>query len=62
MLYYEITSVGAELLKMLTLVLIHFCGEVPVDPQLLMIDCINQRALIFNRLIRRSTKMTSANV
>lgn len=48
MLYYKFTTVNyllvSQLLKMVTLVMIHFCGGIPVDPQLFMIDCINQTA------------------
>lgn len=33
---------------MVTLVMIHVCGGIPVHPQLFMIDRINQATLIFN--------------
>ena len=40
--------------------MIHFCGGIPADPQLFMIDCINQTTLTLNSLIRRATKMIPA--
>lgn len=65
-LHYKITTVNYLLvsrpLKMVTLVMIHFRGGIPVAPQLFMIDCINQSTLIFNSLIRRTTKMISVCV
>lgn len=51
-----------QMLRMVTLVMIHFCRGIPVDPQLFMIDFINQTRLIFNSLIRRTTKMIYAHV